>query len=96
MPAEMAENTTKAITTLTEAPVVALRQAPLKAQKPTEEEVEIAEVFVAQDTAPPTLPATLPVTASFIPLMGLIGALSLGLFGVVKFASKATERSRQL
>jgi hypothetical protein len=96
MPAEMAENTTKASTTLTEAPVVALRQAPLKAQKPTEEEVEIAEVFVAQDAAPPTLPATLPATASFMPLIGLIGALSLGLFGAVKFTSKVMGHSQQL
>jgi hypothetical protein len=96
MPAEMAENTTKASTTLTEAPVVALRQAPLKAQKPTEEEVEISEVFVARDAAPPTLPATLPATASFMPLIGVIGALSLGLFGAVKFTSKVMGHSQQL
>ena len=34
--------------------VVAMKQAPLKAQKPTEEEVEIGEVFAAPDQAPTT------------------------------------------
>jgi hypothetical protein len=47
MPAELAANTTKPTATLKEAHIVAMRQAHLKAQKPTGEEVEIAEVFVA-------------------------------------------------
>ena len=81
MPAELAENTTKPVATMADAPVDALRQAPLKAEKPTEEEVEIVEVFVAQE--PP--PATLPATASFTPLIGLTGILSLGLVGVARF-----------
>src|ERR1700691_2367001 len=46
MPAELAENTTKPATTITEPHVVAMAQAPIKAQKPTEEEVEVAEVFL--------------------------------------------------
>jgi hypothetical protein len=46
MPAELAGNTTKPAATAKEPHVVAMRQAPLKAQKPTEEESEIAEVFV--------------------------------------------------
>src|SRR5882672_10104769 len=45
MPAELAANTTKPAATVKEPHVVAMRQASLKAQKPTEEEVEIAEVF---------------------------------------------------
>jgi hypothetical protein len=48
MPAELAANTTKTAATLKEPHVVAMRQAPLKAQKPTGEEVEISEVFDAR------------------------------------------------
>jgi hypothetical protein len=47
MPAELAANTTKPAATVKEPHVVAMRQAPLKAQKPTGEEVEISEVFAA-------------------------------------------------
>jgi hypothetical protein len=47
MPAELAANTTKPSATVKEPHVVAMRQAPLKAQKPTGEEVEISEVFAA-------------------------------------------------
>ncbi len=46
MPTELAANTTKPATTMQEPHVVAMKQAPLKAQQPTEEEVEIAEVFL--------------------------------------------------
>ncbi|MCU1263012.1 MAG: hypothetical protein JWO80_5897 [Bryobacterales bacterium] len=46
MPAELGPNTTKPAATVKEAHVVAMSQAHLKAQKPTEEEAEIAEVFV--------------------------------------------------
>ena len=48
MAAELATNTTKPAATLKAPHVVAMSQAPLKAQKPTEEEVEIAEVFVTR------------------------------------------------
>jgi hypothetical protein len=81
MPAELAANTTKPATTMQEPHVVAMKQAPLKAQKPTEEEVEISEVFVASKQAPPSqaqLPATLPTTGSALPLIALVGLLSLG------------------
>jgi hypothetical protein len=44
-----------------ESHVVAMKQAPLKAQKPTEEEVEVAEVFVL---SPPPELDSLPQTAS--------------------------------
>src|ERR1700722_1216772 len=75
MPAELAANTIKPAASVKEPHVVAMSQTPLKAQKPTEEEVEIAEVFalpVAQ-TAQDQQPATLPTTGSAWPLMGLIG-----------------------
>jgi hypothetical protein len=63
--------------------------------KPTGEEVEVAEVVtpppaeaqVAQ--AMPELPATLPKTASPMPLIGLFGLLSLGgAFAVRAVASR--------
>lgn len=75
MPAELAANTTMPATTMKEAHVMAMKQAPLKAQQPTEEEVEIAEVFAAP---PVPLPASLPQTASSLPLVGLIGLVALG------------------
>jgi hypothetical protein len=45
MPAELASNTTQSAATVKEPHIVAMSQAPLKAQKPSGEEVEIAEVF---------------------------------------------------
>jgi hypothetical protein len=85
MPAELAENTVKPAPTLAESHVTAMREAPLRAQKPTEEEVELTEVFLIQDATPP-LPTTLPSTASQLPLIGLVGLLFLGMAGLLKFA----------
>jgi LPXTG-motif cell wall-anchored protein len=89
MPTELAANTTRPANTLTEPSVTAMKQAPLKAQKPTEEEVEIAEVFVvgALPAAQPQLPAELPKTGSSLPLVGLMGLLSLGAALGARFAS---------
>src|SRR6202050_2634309 len=78
MPAELAPNTTMPAKTMQEPHVVAMKTAPLKAQKPTEEEVEIAEVFV--QAPPPALPdpqTELPKTASSLPLFALVGLMSL-------------------
>ena len=74
MPAELTANTTQPAASMKEPQVVAMSQAPLKAQKPNEEEVEISEVFVEQSAQ---LPATLPATASLWPLIGLAGLASL-------------------
>jgi hypothetical protein len=68
------------------APVEALKTAPVEAVKPTGEEVKIAEVV---ETPPEVAaakpvevaaakPVELPQTASTLPLVGLIGLLSLG------------------
>jgi hypothetical protein len=78
MPAELAQNTTMPAATVLEPPVIAMRTAPLKAQKPTEEEVEIAEVFAESVAVDPGLPAQLPATASNLPLIGIFGLLSVG------------------
>jgi len=76
MPTELAVNTTMPAPTMQEPHVVAMKQAPLKAQKPTEEEVEVAEVFLMP---PPSEPASLPQTASTLPLVGLIGLIAFGI-----------------
>jgi hypothetical protein len=86
MPAEFALKTTEPAVSVKAPPVVALSQAPLKAQKPNEEEVEIAEVFVAPD--PGQLPATLPATGSCLPLIGLIGLASLATALGLRFTAK--------
>jgi hypothetical protein len=87
MPAEMAANTTKPAASMQAPEVVAMSQAPLKAQKPNEEEVEIAEVFIAVE-ATQQLPASLPATGSPVPLIGLIGMLSLAAALGFRFAEK--------
>jgi hypothetical protein len=76
MPAELAPNTTMPAPTLQEPHVVAMKTAALKAQKPTEEEVEVAEVFAISAPADQP-PSTLPATASDLPLIGAAGLLSL-------------------
>jgi hypothetical protein len=94
MPAELAANTTKPAATVNEPHVMAMKQAHLKAQQPTEEEVEIAEVFAVPDpvqTAQAQLPAELPQTGSPFPLIGLVGLLSVGVALGLRFgAARAT------
>ena len=77
MPDELAANTTKPAPTMQEPHVVEMKQAPLKAQQPTEEEVELTEVFAAEAPAPAPPPDKLPTTASSLPLIGLLGVYSL-------------------
>jgi hypothetical protein len=70
-----------------DAPVVAqLRQAPVMAIQPSGEEVQVAEVV----TPPPPaeLVASLPATASPLPLMALLGFLALGAAFAVRTAEK--------
>jgi len=64
-------------TTMREPNVVEMSNTILKAQTPSEEEIEITEVFTALDDSAPALPAELPKTASSLPLVGLVGFLSL-------------------
>jgi hypothetical protein len=93
MPAALAANTTKPAATANEPHVMEMKQAPLKVQKPTEEEADISEVLVAQ--ASPTeqaqLPAELPHTGSPLPLIGLVGLLSLGAAVGLRFAAVREE-----
>jgi LPXTG-motif cell wall-anchored protein len=89
MPAELAVNTTKPAATLNEPPVMAMKVASLKAQTPTEGEVEIGEVFLAQASPadPAQLRAQLPKTGSPVPLIGLVGLLSLAMAVGLRFAA---------
>jgi hypothetical protein len=64
--------------------VVELKRAPIMAVQPTGEEVQLATVITTPpaeelqaDTTPMPLADTLPSTASALPLIGLIGLLSL-------------------
>jgi len=59
--------------TMQQSHVVAMQTAPIKAQRPTEEEVEITEVFAVAPDPAPELSATLPETASNLPLTGICG-----------------------
>jgi hypothetical protein len=89
---ELGANTTKPTKSTNEPHVMAMKQAPLKAQKPSEEEVEIAQVFTPPPPSPATqaaakIPARLPKTSSPLPLIGLIGLLSLGAAGSLRLGA---------
>jgi LPXTG-motif cell wall-anchored protein len=96
MTEEAATNISKPAPTKTAPAVVAMKQAPLKAQKPNEEEVEVAQVFTAPppaaqtratQTAAVAMPTKLPNTASSVPLAGLIGLLLLAAAGLLRLSS---------
>jgi hypothetical protein len=89
MPAELTPDTTKSDTAMNGPEVLALNAAPLKAEIPTGEEVELSEVFVTANTSTPSsdLPEKLPATATLMPLAGLIGLLSLATAATLKLAA---------
>ena len=83
-----------------------MKQAPLKAQRPTQEEVEIAQVFTIVTAPPPVappsvkpqptqLPNELPHTASPLPLIGMIGILTLGTAFVLHYYSRSPKRAER-
>jgi hypothetical protein len=72
MPAELTPEITATAKSVQDEPVVALKKAPLMAEEPSGEELPISRAF-----APTTESASLPKTASSLPLVGLIGLLSL-------------------
>ena len=80
MPAELTLDTTKRDVAMDAPEILALNAAPLKAEKPTGEEVELSEVFVTAEPPTPVseLPETLPATATSMPLVVLIGLASFG------------------
>jgi hypothetical protein len=91
MPAELAPNITTPAQSADEAPVVALKEATVTAIKPTGEEVAVAEVVErppVQTAAVSTPKRRMPKTASPLPLLELMGLLSLGVGGVLSAIRK--------
>jgi hypothetical protein len=74
MPNEAAPNIVAEVTSPTAPPVVALRTVPLTAVTPAGEEVALSAVVEAP---PAQVAATLPRTASALPLLALMGFLSV-------------------
>ena len=74
LPDELATEIVAPVKSADEEPVKVLVAAPIVAVKPTGEEVPVAEVVVP----PPAQAEELPATSSPLPLLGLIGLLSLG------------------
>ena len=57
--------------------VAELKRAPIMAIKPTGEEVQLLAVVTAPPAETASYSATLPATASGLPLVGLLGLMSL-------------------
>jgi hypothetical protein len=74
MPAEMTQNIAPPASGEGGEAVAALQKAPLTAEQPTGEEVPVGTAFAS---TPEVASASLPKTASSLPLVGLIGLLSL-------------------
>jgi hypothetical protein len=103
MPNEMASNTTQSSQSTNTNQVQALKQTPLKAQNPSGSETEIAEVFAPAPAAQNQQPANqssanrtknLPKTSSSLPLLALIGTLSLVGAGLLQGVSVAVRSRR--
>jgi hypothetical protein len=74
VPADLTPDTTKPVVSMKAPEIMALLVVPLKMENPTGEEVDLV-----QASAPRLeLPTTLPKTATPLPLIGLLGLLSLG------------------
>ena len=89
MPTELAADITTPAKSVDEPPVVALKQAAVTAVKPTGEEVEVAKVVERPPVQQIAAAKRLPKTASSLPLLGLIGLLSL----VAGFALSIPKRT---
>jgi len=88
MPNELSPNTTKATGSMTEPQVMAMKQAPLKAQKPNEQEMDIAEAFTPPPPTQEAAPESLPKTASPLPLIGFVGLVALGGAAMLRLARR--------
>lgn len=86
MPAELAPDIVAPIKSMDEAPVAALKAAPLVAITPRGEEVEIAQVI-----PPKGAELSLPKTAGSLPLLSLFGLLALGMGLGLSLISKRVD-----
>jgi hypothetical protein len=78
----------KPILTVDEPEVVALKQAPVIAVKPTGEDVELAQVVTPPPAQEVVAAPALPATASSLPLIALFGFLALGLAWTLRLVQK--------
>jgi hypothetical protein len=90
MPTELATNLTEPVKSADEPPVIALKQAPVEAVTPAGEVVAMTEVVEPPpvETAAVQPEKTLPKTASLLPLLGLMGLLSLAAGAVLSVIPK--------
>ncbi|MGP0076303.1 MAG: hypothetical protein ACLPWF_30685 [Bryobacteraceae bacterium] len=89
MPAALVPDTTKPALSMKAPEIVALLVVPIKVERPTGEEVELAQA-AAPSASDAELPKELPATASPAPLVGLMGLLSLGTaLAIRRFAVQA-------
>jgi hypothetical protein len=84
MPTELTAETKMPRITLERTEIAILFAAPLKAEEPNGEEVELAAAFPDSASDAAALPEELPDTASSLPLMGLAGLLSIGAAGILR------------
>lgn len=99
-PTEIEQEVAEPITSAREPIVVELQKAPVRAIRPTGEEVELAQAVTpppAEELAqapPPAAqptqdaPAALPDTASLSPLFGLLGLMALGGGAAIRFVRR--------
>lgn len=85
IPDEVAANIVAPVKTATEPPVIALKEVPLRAVDPTGADIAITEVV----QPPPVQVAGLPKTASSMPLLALMGFLSIAIGFLLKTSLKA-------
>jgi len=97
MPSNLEADTKMSPKSANEPSVVALKKAPVKAEQPTGEEVEITDIFptppqlLAQNTSPTQSSSPvhkLPATASELPLVGLLGLVLASAGILLRFAAR--------
>ena len=86
---QLAKQTSRPVLSLPDNhPVEQLKQAPVKAVNPNGEEIELAEVIVSKPALQSPPQTTLPQTASFLPLLALLGFVSLATAFGLRVVSK--------
>ncbi|HTX38819.1 MAG TPA: hypothetical protein VME43_27520 [Bryobacteraceae bacterium] len=91
MPTELAEDTVKPDVKINAPEVVAIILAPVMVEKPTGEEVSLETAFPATPDTTKESTDELPSTASWLPLIGLLGLLSLGTAAGLRAAASVKE-----
>jgi hypothetical protein len=87
-PAEIPVEVAQPINSADEPVVVKLKQAPVMVIQPTGEEGELPAPAASQPADEPAARKTLPLTASALPLIALLGLLALGGAGILRLVQK--------